>query len=108
MYQAAIEGLLGLRREGATFSVNPCVPAMWPSYAVDWRFGRTLYHIVVTNPEHRCRGVQSAELDGAPIDPSAIPLRDDGATHDVAVVLGKPGAVGVSAEAASKNARSVP
>ncbi len=30
MYQAAIEALLGLRRHGDTFSINPCIPAMWP------------------------------------------------------------------------------
>jgi cyclic beta-1,2-glucan synthetase len=105
MYQAAIEGLLGLRRAGATFSINPCIPAMWPSYAVDWRLGHTLYRITVTNPEHRCGGVQSAELDGVAIDPRAIPLRDDGETHEVAVVLGTPRAVDVGADAARIGAR---
>src|SRR4029078_4977777 len=29
MYQAAIEGLLGLRRSGCALAVNPCIPAMW-------------------------------------------------------------------------------
>ena len=91
MYQAAIEELLGLRREGATFRIDPCIPAMWASYAVDWRIGGTLYRITVTNPEHRCRGVQSAELDGVPVDPSAISVRDDGNTHDIGIVLGKRG-----------------
>jgi cyclic beta-1,2-glucan synthetase len=88
MYQAAIEGLIGLRREGTTFSVNPCVPAMWPDCAATWRFGRTVYRIAITNPEHRCRGVRSTELDGVPVDPRAIPLHDDGETHEVSVVLG--------------------
>jgi hypothetical protein len=32
--------------------------------------------------------VQHAELDGAPVDSRAIPLADDGATHDVAITLG--------------------
>lgn len=32
MYQAAVEGLPGLRRHGPTFSVNPSVPAMWQTY----------------------------------------------------------------------------
>jgi hypothetical protein len=81
---------------------------MWPTYAVDWRIGRTLYHIIVTNPEHRCRGVQSVELDGVPIDPRAIPLRNDGATHDVAVVLGKPRTIGISAEAAGYLTQRLP
>ena len=31
MYQAAIEALLGLRRAASTFTMNPCIPAMWPS-----------------------------------------------------------------------------
>jgi cyclic beta-1,2-glucan synthetase len=104
MYQAAIEGLLGLRREGATFSIDPCIPAMWPGYAVDWRIGRALYRIAVTNPEHRCRGVRSAELDGVPVDARAIPLRDDGLTHDVGVVLGEGRAAGIGAEAADIDA----
>jgi cyclic beta-1,2-glucan glucanotransferase len=88
MYQAAIERLLGLRREGKTFRIDPCIPAMWPAYAVDWRVGRTLYRITVTNPTHRCRGVQSAQIDGVSVDPSAIPLSDDGNGHDVAIALG--------------------
>ena len=89
MYQAAIEALLGLRRNGSTFSVSPSIPAMWATYSLEWIIGGTRYRIVVTNPEHRCRGVASATLDGAPVDSSAIPLADDGQTHDVAIVLGK-------------------
>lgn len=44
------------------------------------------------NPEHRCSGVQSAELDGACVDPDAIPLINDGDAHDVVVRLGDPAA----------------
>ncbi len=87
MYQAAIEGLLGLRRQGATFSMQPCIPGVWPRYTIEWRVGHTRYHITVTNPDHRCHGVRSAELDGAAVDPRAIPLREDGKTHTVSVVL---------------------
>jgi len=73
-------------------------------------FGRTLYRVTVTNPEHRCRGVQSAEIDGVSVDPLAIPLRDDGKTHDVAVVLGKAGPVGVGPQARhdARTARQFP
>jgi cyclic beta-1,2-glucan synthetase len=92
MYQAAIEGLLGLRRAGATFSITPCVPAVWPEFSMRWTVGRTRYLISVVNPDHRCSGVRSAELDGAPIDPDAIPVLDDGLTHQVSVQLGEPGA----------------
>jgi hypothetical protein len=36
----------------------------------------------------RCRGVATAALDGAPVDPGAIPLLNDGGTHEVQIVLG--------------------
>ena len=88
MYQAAIHALLGFHRHGSTFSVNPSIPAMWSTYSLDWVVERTRYRIVVSNPEHRCRGVASATLDGAPVDADAIPVEADGRTHDIAIVLG--------------------
>jgi cyclic beta-1,2-glucan synthetase len=88
MYRVALEGILGLERRGAFFSVNPCIPSSWPTCSVEWRFGTAHYTIVVDNPERRCRGVASVELDGLPVDRTAIPLSDDGGEHRVRVVLG--------------------
>jgi cyclic beta-1,2-glucan synthetase len=88
MYRAGLESLLGLRRRGASFEVDPCIPSTWPSYAISWRFGKTRYEIAVSNPERRCRGIGEAELDGVPVDARAIPLVDDGGTHQVRIVLG--------------------
>lgn len=90
MYQAAIRALLGLRRTGTTFSVTPCIPTVWPQYSMEWRTGRTMYRITVSNPGHVCCGVRSATLDGAPVDMSAIPLADDGGVHEVVVTIGAP------------------
>jgi cyclic beta-1,2-glucan synthetase len=101
MYQTAIEELLGLRRGGATFSVDPCIPAMWPHFVLDWRVGKTRYHITVTNPEHESSGVRSAEVDGVPVDAHAIPLVDDGATHTVNVVIGRAATIELSSRSAS-------
>jgi len=89
MYRAGLESILGLKRHGASFELDPCIPAAWPEYSIVWRFGRTGYEISVSNPEHRCRGIAEAELDGHPVDPAAIPLVDDGATHQVRVVVGE-------------------
>ena len=50
--------------------------------------GTKTYEITVTNPLRRCRGVAAATLDGRAVDPRAIPLCDDGRTHEVQVVLG--------------------
>jgi cyclic beta-1,2-glucan synthetase len=89
MYRAGLESILGLKRHGASFELDPCIPGAWPEYSIVWRFGRSGYEISVSNPQHRCRGIAEAELDGNPVDPAAIPLVDDGVTHRVRVVLGE-------------------
>jgi len=89
MYRAGLESILGLRRRGATFIVDPCIPASWPEYEIAWQFFETRYAITVSNPKRRCRGVATAELDGAPVDAAAIPLVNDGGVHQVRVVLGR-------------------
>jgi cyclic beta-1,2-glucan synthetase len=89
MYRAGLESILGLRRQGATFSVDPCIPSLWPEYQITWRMQDTRYEILVSNPERRCRGVAKAELDGGVVDAAAIPLIDDGQVHHVRIVLGQ-------------------
>jgi cyclic beta-1,2-glucan synthetase len=93
MYRVALEGIIGLRRLGSSFSLNPCIPSSWPAFSVEWRLGATSYSITVDNPERRCTGVASATLDGLPVDASAIPLQEDGGAHEVRIVLGAAGLV---------------
>jgi cyclic beta-1,2-glucan synthetase len=89
MYRAGLESILGFRRTGSTFEIDPCIPTAWEKYSITWRFGETRYIIDVTNPERRSRGIGGAVLDGVPVDPSAIPISVDGGTHEMKVVLGE-------------------
>jgi cyclic beta-1,2-glucan synthetase len=88
MYRAGLESVLGLRRRGASFAIDPCIPSSWPAYSIIWRLGHTRYEISVSNPCRRCRGIARADMDGTAADASALPLVDDGETHRVHVVLG--------------------
>jgi cyclic beta-1,2-glucan synthetase len=90
MYRAGLESLLGLRRRGVTFSLNPCIPSSWPDYEIVWQFLRTRYEITVANPQRRCQGVVRAELDDLTVDREAIPLVDDGGVHRVRILMGGP------------------
>jgi cyclic beta-1,2-glucan synthetase len=89
LYRTGLESMLGLRRRGQTFAVDPCIPSSWPAYEIAWRVGGTEYLISVTNPDRQCRGVITALLDDAPVDAAAIPLLGDGQIHHVRIVLGK-------------------
>jgi len=89
LYRAGIESMLGLRRRGNTFSIDPCIPASWQDYEIAWRAGDTPYRIAVSNPDRQCRGVLTASLDGIAVDAAAIPLADDGQVHHVRIVLGR-------------------
>jgi cyclic beta-1,2-glucan synthetase len=90
MYRAGLESILGLERRGNAFTLKPCIPFAWPGFSLVVRFGTARYEISVENPQQRCSGIAEAELDGAPVDPEAIPLRDDGRTHRVRAVIGDP------------------
>jgi hypothetical protein len=88
MYRAGVESMLGLRRHGDSFTIDPCIPASWPGYEIAWRVGATKYLIAVENPHRQCRGVARVTLDDADVPGGAIPLAYDGETHRVRVVLG--------------------
>jgi cyclic beta-1,2-glucan synthetase len=88
MYRLGIEILLGLRREGVTLRLDPCIPRGWDGFEASWRTGTTEYRVRVRNPEQVCRGVGAVAMDGRQLAEAVIPLIDDGATHEVEVVLG--------------------
>ncbi len=90
MYRLGLESILGLRRLGTCFTVQPCIPSTWDGFRMRWRAGTSTYVISVENPGLRSQGVARVVLDGAPVDPGAIPLVDDGASHRVQVVMGEP------------------
>jgi cellobiose phosphorylase len=83
LYRLGVEQLLGLRREGATLTVDPCLPPEWPGYEATYRFGATTYTIVVT----RVDGLATLSLDGQLVAGNCLPLCDDGAAHTVRVGL---------------------
>jgi cyclic beta-1,2-glucan synthetase len=90
MQRAGVENILGLRIEGATLRLDPCIPRSWPRFEMAVRHGASRYEIVVENPQSVQHGVATAELDGANVAarPLSIPLKDDGAVHHLVVRLG--------------------
>lgn len=89
LYRAGMEWILGFRVRGMILSIDPCIPRNWPGYSIDFRYHSAIYKIKVENPSNVARGVALTELDGKLLPGSAsIPLADDGAVHNIRIVLG--------------------
>jgi cyclic beta-1,2-glucan synthetase len=88
MYRLGVERILGLRRVGDALRIDPCIPASWPGFRIQYRCGRGSYQIEVENPGRVSRGVLEVALDGVLIPDGRIPLKDDGGMHHVRIRLG--------------------
>ena len=95
MYRVGLEAILGVTKQGDTLVLTPRVPAAWPEYTIAYRFGRSLYTILVRDPANVAAGSTEVHLDGVRLDTAVIPLVDDDRPHAV-VVQGQPAVAGVA------------
>ena len=89
MYRTGLEAILGFQKNGDTLVMEPCIPAKWQRYAIQYQYMDTQYAILVQNPDGICKGVREVLLDGQLLQGNAIPLVNDGSTHEVEVLLGE-------------------
>ena len=80
MYRLLIESLLGLTLEstasGQQLRLKPCLPASWPEYSVDYRYGSSMYRISLR---------QDGKAKDSDADAQVIALVDDGGVHHVSL-----------------------
>ncbi len=88
MYRFGLEALLGLQRHGASLRLDPCIPKHWPFCTLHYRFGNSIYHLRIENPQRVNRGVCQVSLDGEILITDSFPLTADGREHQVLVSLG--------------------
>ncbi|HEX6628408.1 MAG TPA: hypothetical protein VF105_10650, partial [Gemmatimonadaceae bacterium] len=86
MYRIALEAILGFSQRGEKLYIEPCIPASWKQFSIDYRFRSTTYRILVENPDGLQRGAAEVSVDGRSAD-GAINLIDDGKEHRVTVSL---------------------
>jgi cellobiose phosphorylase len=87
-YRLLVESLLGLRRTADRLQIEPCIPAEWQSYSIDYHYGDTLYHIEVTQALVAVgASTRRLSMDGVVQDKKGIKLLDDGQPHRVELTL---------------------
>jgi cellobiose phosphorylase len=84
LYRLMLETLLGLTREGAKLHFNPCLPEDWTSFTVKYRYGETIYPIIV-NQAAIDPDKEVVIVDGAEQRELTLSLVDDRAPHNVEV-----------------------
>jgi cyclic beta-1,2-glucan synthetase len=85
MYRVGLEAILGFTKRGTSLEFTPRVPAAWPEFRVEYRFGGSTYSIVVREPGRIRDGEVTVTIDGRGVAGRAIPLEDDGAPHQVVI-----------------------
>lgn len=87
LYRVGLESMLGFSKRGDSLVFDPCIPSSWKEFTLDYRFGSSVYRVLVSNPLGVQKGVASVTVDGLECE-GPIPLVDDGADHSVLVTLG--------------------
>jgi cyclic beta-1,2-glucan synthetase len=85
MYRLIVESLLGLQRSGSQLRLAPCMPAHWPEYRMQYRFGAATWRIRISAGGD---AGPSLTVDGAARPDLVIDLVDDGRFHDVEYTTG--------------------
>ena len=91
LYRVGLEAPPRLPLAGRPLAIDPCIPADWPGFEITYRHRSATYRIRVENPHGVERGVESVLIDGRSVTVTGEPafdLADDGAVHEVRVVLG--------------------
>jgi cyclic beta-1,2-glucan synthetase len=86
MYRTALEAILGFHQRGEELFIEPCIPASWKEFSIEYRFRSSTYEIHVKNPDGLQRGTPELTVDGKSVE-RAINLVDDGKHHRVTVSL---------------------
>jgi cyclic beta-1,2-glucan glucanotransferase len=74
LYRCAVEGILGIRKQGRTVSLKPALPSAWASFVATLRLGGATYRISVERSPGAGRA--TLEIDGRKVDGSSFDLID--------------------------------
>jgi cellobiose phosphorylase len=83
MYRLMIESLLGIRLEGSSLHISPCLPRGWTNITIDYRYRETTYNIKI-NQIQSGDGAAAMTSDGVACC-EAISLVNDCRSHLVEI-----------------------
>lgn len=82
-YEAGMKYILGFNIEKGILRLNSCIPSNWEEYSIRYKFGESIYHIKVTNPNHKSTGISYIKLDGQDVESKQIKLISTGGIYQI-------------------------
>ncbi len=73
-YVAITQWILGIRPAYDGLIIDPVIPSAWDGFSASRLFRGTHIEIIVTNPDHFCKGVTEITLNGIVIAGNMIPM----------------------------------
>jgi len=89
IYQLIVEWLLGIKQEGNTLRLSPCIPAGWDSFKIVYRHLETPYLITIIQ-ERSVTGIMGMTVDGMEQKDGIITLVNDNTEHTIEVKIAVP------------------
>ena len=86
MYRLILESLLGLKRKSDKLSFSPCIPDDWNGFSIRYRYGKTIYHILVTRAPDGKNETKVIINEVEQMEKTVL-LVDDGMEHKVDVII---------------------
>ena len=87
-YQAGTQWILGIRAEYDGLLIDPCIPSRWDGFKVTRKYRGVTYHIIVTNPQHVCKGVAKVTVNGEQVVGGLIRAEEGLSDVNVEVKMG--------------------
>lgn len=88
MYEAGIQYLLGLKIQNRKLKIEPCIPNDWKEYTMKYKYGNSIYHIHINNPNGKTGGeVAHFKLNEQEIAEKEVSLNPDGGVYNIEVEL---------------------
>ena len=86
-YTAMTKWILGIRPQYDHLVIDPCIPSDWDEFTVTRKWRGAIYHIVVKNPYHVEKGIQSIQLNDQQLKAN-VPCQPAGTVNHIEVVMG--------------------
>lgn len=86
-YKAGVEYILGLKINNGNLKLEPCIPKDWKEYSIRYKFGESIYNIIVKNPNGKNTGIDKFIFNGNEISEKCIKLINDGNINEIEIIM---------------------